>query len=328
MVQRVQLGRGGPMVPAMGLGAMGFSSSYGGRPSEADALRTLQHAVDIGCTLIDTADVYGPHTNEILVGKLLATRTRSDIFVCTKFGIEKVVPAYAVNGSPEYVNAACAASLQRLGVDQIDLYYLHRVDPKVPIEKTVAAMAELVQQGKVKHIGLSEPSAATIRRAHAVHPITAVQVEYSPWTTDIERNGIMDTCKELGIAIVAYSPLGRGFLTGTISSPTDLEEKDWRRMNPRFAEEAMKKNMELVDALKSLASKKNVTPAQLTLAWVIAQGCIPIPGTTKASRLDENFAALNVEITASDEKAIRDIIAKFPVVGPRYPEAMMKAVNI
>jgi len=308
---------------------MGMSEFYG--PSdEEENLTTLNHSIDVGCTFIDTSDVYGVGgANEKLIAKVLKTR-RSEVFLCTKFGIvrneEGVFGGY--NSSPSYVKQCCQNSLNRLGIDCIDLYYQHRLDSQTPIEDTVKAMAELVQEGKVKYLGLSEASAATIRRAHAVHPISAYQVEYSPWSVDIELDDRLAVCKELGIAVVAYSPLGRGFLTGEIKSPDDLPEGDWRRTNPRFQAEAFVKNLELVESLKALAVKKGVTVAQFTLAWVLAQSpiIIPIPGTRKVSRLDENWGAKDVQITAEDNEAVRNLIDTITVVGDRYSD--MRAINI
>ncbi|KAJ3282636.1 hypothetical protein HDU76_008670 [Blyttiomyces sp. JEL0837] len=329
---KVQLGKNGPFVAPIGLGAMGMSEFYAGAGNEEENLKTLNHAIDIGCNFIDTADMYGSGKNEQLLAKVLKTR-RSEVFICTKFAIMRGPNGefMGVNGSPEYVKKACYASLERLGIDCIDLYYQHRVDPKTPIEDTVRAMAELVKEGKVKYLGLSEASAATIRRAHAVHPISAYQVEYSPWTLDIEKNEILNTCKELGITVVAYSPLGRGFLTGSYKTPEDFPSEDYRRFNPRFQGEAFYKNLELVESLKKVAAQKGCTVSQLTLAWVISQApdlIIPIPGTTKAARVDENWGAKDVEITEEDEKLIRKILGEIEVAGTRYPAAGMAAVNI
>ncbi|KAJ3194518.1 hypothetical protein HK101_002533 [Irineochytrium annulatum] len=345
--KKTQLGKNGPIVSAVGFGAMGMSDFYGKRDDEEN-LKVLNHAIDIGCTFWDTADMYGCGANEKLIAKVLKTR-RSEVFLCTKFGIMRDPATGAlrgISGKPDYVKKACQDSLDRLGVEHIDLYYQHRVDKQTPIEETVKAMAELVKEGKVKYLGLSEASAATIRRAHAVHPITAYQgygfqyktltkpsliekVEYSPWTLDIEQNDILSTCKELGIAVIPYSPLGRGFLTGALRSLDDLADDDWRRHNPRFQGENFAKNLEIVDALKALAERKGCTVAQLTLAWVMKQAphCIPIPGTTKSHRLDENWGATDVTITDEDEKAIREVIARIPVVGTRYPEAGLATCN-
>ncbi|KAJ3118728.1 hypothetical protein HDU96_009317 [Phlyctochytrium bullatum] len=330
MVKTTTLGKNGPVVAALGLGAMGMSEFYG-VTNEEESLRTLNRSIDLGCTFIDTADMYGIGENEKLLAKVLKTR-RKEVFLCTKFGIlrDETGKFSGICGTPEYVKKACNASLERLGIDCIDLYYQHRVDPNTPIEDTVRAMAELVKEGKIRYIGLSEASAQTIRRAHAVHPVAAVQLEYSPWSIDIEQNGILETCKELGIAVVAYSPLGRGFLTGQFKSPDDFEEGDYRKFNPRFLGDNFKKNLAIVDALDAIAKKKGVTVTQLTLAWVSAQYemMIPIPGTKKVSRLEENWASTNITITPEDNAAIREIINSIPVAGTRYPEAGMKLVNL
>ncbi|KAI8612376.1 aldo/keto reductase [Chytriomyces sp. MP71] len=313
------------LVSRLGLGAAGFSHFYGDADrSESEAV--LNHALDRGCTLIDTSDVYGMGHNEQLIGDVIRKRNRDDIFVCTKFGIKTLQPL-TFCGTSEYVKQACEASLSRLGMDFIDLYYLHRVDPDTPIEDTVRAMAELVKEGKVRYIGLSETKPDLIRRAHAVHPIAAVQVEYSPWTLDIERNGILTTCNELGIAIVAYCPLGRGIFTGKYKSRDDFGPKDVRRFTPRFEEEAFAENLKLVDALKAVAVAKGCTLSQLTLAWVMAQGpqVIPIPGTKKLDRLTENLGATAVVITKENDAMIRGILEKEKVVGERYPPAVLKS---
>ncbi|KAI9331880.1 aldo/keto reductase [Obelidium mucronatum] len=336
-IRQTRLGSNGPLVSAIGFGAMGLSEFYGAT-DDAASLATLSHAVDIGCTFWDTSDMYGVGHNETLLGQALAARggRRSGVFIATKFGVlrDAATGAFAgVDSSPAHVRAACLASLARLRVDCIDLYYQHRVDPRTPIEDTVAAMAALVREGKVRFLGLSEASADTIRRAHKVHPIAAYQVEYSPWSTDIETNGILDTCNELGIAVIAYSPLGRGFLTGRYKSPDDFEEGDYRRNNPRFQGDAFVKNLEIVKALEKLAEKKGVSVSQLTLAWVLKQGgekgtVIPIPGTKSIERLDENVGSLNVTITDEDNAAVRAIIAQIPVTGTRYDARGMASVNI
>ncbi len=293
-----RLGKGGPAVSAMGLGCMGMSEFYGPR-DEKESVAVIHRALDLGINLLDTADVYGPHTNEELVGRAIRGR-RQEVFLATKFGILRSAdPAYrGVCGRPEYVRSACEASLKRLGVDVIDLYYQHRVDPEVPIEETAGAMSRLVQEGKVRFLGLSEAGPQTIRRAHAVHPIAALQSEYSLWTRDHEV-GSLPVCRELGIGFVAYSPLGRGFLTGTIPGPEALSADDFRRTNPRFQEENFRKNLALADRIRQMASDKGCTPAQLALAWVLSRGedIIPIPGTKRRRWLEENVAALEVTLT-------------------------------
>lgn len=322
-----KLGRVGPDVFPLGLGCMGMSEFYGAR-DDAESIRTINHAIENGVSLIDTADVYGPHTNEELVGRALAGGWRDKVVLATKFGIVRDPSnpaARGANGRPEYVRAACDASLKRLGVDHIDLYYQHRVDPDTPIEETVGAMADLVKAGKVRWIGLSEAGVKTIERAHAVHPVTALQTEYSLWTRDVDENGIMATCERLGIGFVPYSPLGRGFLTGAIRSPEDFEADDYRRSNPRFMGENFARNLKLVDAVQDLASAKGCTPAQLALAWVLARGehVVPIPGTRRIANLDDNLGALRVRLTAQD---LADIDAAFPLdaaAGTRYAEAML-----
>ena len=323
------LGSSGPEVSAIGLGCMGMSAFYGST-DEGEALQTIQRALDLGCNFLDTSDMYGPHTNERLVGKAIAPR-RDEVFLATKFGIRLERDGddvkRSIDGSPDYVRSACEASLERLGVDHIDLYYQHRVDPNTPIEETVGAMAELVEQGKVRYLGLSEAAAETIRRAHAVHPITAVQTEFSLWTRDVEDE-ILPTLAELDIALVAYSPLGRGFLSGRFSSPDELDEGDFRRSGPRFTGENLQHNLELAARVKELAAEKGVTPGQLALAWVLAreERVVPIPGTKRVFYLEENLAAAEVELSAEDAQRIADAV---PVAaGERYAPDGMRSLNL
>jgi aryl-alcohol dehydrogenase-like predicted oxidoreductase len=308
---------------------MGLSEFYGTTLSESDSLAVLNEAIDNGVNFIDTADMYGNGKNEELLAKLLSQR-RNDVFLCTKFGNVRSEKGefLGVNGKPEYVRKACEDSLHRLGVETIDLYYQHRVDRNTPIEETVGEMAKLVEEGKVRYLGLSECSAETLRRAYKVHPIAALQVEYSPWTTDIERNGLLEACRELNVAIVAYSPLGRGFLTGRYKKVEDFEEGDYRRHNPRFQGENFKKNYELVEKLTEMAKQKGITAGQLTLAWVLAQGddFIPIPGTKSIKYLRENNASASVELSEKELQQIREIINSIEIQGDRY--ASMQTVNV
>jgi aryl-alcohol dehydrogenase-like predicted oxidoreductase len=300
MKQRI-LGQG-LEVSAEGLGCMGMSEFYG-TADEGEAIATIHRALDLGVTLLDTADMYGPFTNERLVGRAIAGR-RENVVLATKFGIERREDGTRLgpNGRPDYVRSACDASLQRLGVDHIDLYYQHRVDRSVPIEETWGALKELVASGKVRHLGISEAAPETIRRAHAVHPMTAVQTEWSLWTRDPEENGVLDTVRELGIGFVAYSPIGRGFLSGQIRSVEDLDADDFRRHHPRFQGENFKKNLELVDRVREIAAEKGITASQLALAWVLAQGndVVPIPGTKRIRFLEENVAAVDISLNAED----------------------------
>jgi aryl-alcohol dehydrogenase-like predicted oxidoreductase len=316
------LGTQGLVVSAEGLGCMGMSEFYG-TGDEAEAIATIRHALELGVDFLDTADMYGPYTNERLVGEAIADR-RGDVILATKFGIVRDSEdprSRGVNGRPEYVHSACDASLRRLGVEHIDLYYQHRVDPDVPIEETVGAMAELVDAGKVRFLGLSEAAPETIRRAHQVHPISALQTEYSLWSRDPE-DGILQTVSELGIGFVAYSPLGRGFLTGQIRSPGDFEADDFRRNNPRFQGENFAANLELVERVRSLAAEKDCTPGQLALAWVLAQGdgVVAIPGTKRRTYLEENVEAAEIALSESELAAIDEAAPRGAASGDRYPD--------
>jgi aryl-alcohol dehydrogenase-like predicted oxidoreductase len=314
-------------VSAQGLGCMGMSEFYG-TGDQAEAERTIQRALDLGVTFLDTADMYGPFTNERLVGRAIAAR-RDDVVLATKFGNERGEDGsyLGVNGQPEYVRAACDASLQRLGVDVIDLYYQHRVDTKVPVEETWGALRELVDAGKIRHAGISEAAPETIRRAHAVQPVTAVQTEYSLWTRDPEDDGVLATCAELGIGFVAYSPIGRGFLSGQIRSLEDLAPDDFRRRNPRFQGEAFEQNLRLVDRVREVADEKGVTATQLALAWVMAQSgragnpaVVPIPGTKRVAYLEENAAAADVVLDEGDLRRLDEAAPVGAAVGDRYPD--------
>ena len=324
-----RLGTNGPHVSALGLGCMGMSEFYG-PGDEAESLATLDRALELGVTFLDTADMYGPYTNEELLGRALSGR-RDRVVLATKFGIQRDPASRMVrgiSGRPDYVRSACDASLRRLGVETIDLYYQHRVDPEVPIEETVGAMAELVRAGKVRYLGLSEAGSETLRRAHAVHPIAALQSEYSLWTRDPE-DGVLGTCRALGIGFVAYSPLGRGFLTGQIRRFEDLAPDDYRRMSPRFQGDNFQKNLDLVARVEAIARAKRCTPSQLALAWVLARGddVVPIPGTKRRTYLEENVGALDVTLDAADLAQIDEVMPAGAASGLRYPEFMMAFVN-
>ncbi|RJL30570.1 aldo/keto reductase [Pectobacterium polaris] len=329
-MQQRKLGANGPQVSAIGLGCMGMSDFYSTAQDEKESIATLHRALELGVTLLDTADMYGPHTNELLLGKAIKGK-REQVFLATKFGIVRDPEnpnARGVCGKPDYIRRAVEGSLTRLGTDVIDLYYQHRIDPTVPIEETVGTLAELVQEGKIRYIGLSEASVTTLERAHRVHPITALQSEYSLWTRDMEAE-ILPTCERLGIGFVPYSPLGRGFLTGAIRSPDDLAADDFRRTNPRFSGENFGKNLQLVEKINQLAQEKQVTPSQLALAWVLAQGehIVPIPGTKRRRYLEENVAALDVTLTKEELAAIDAIFPPDAAAGERYGKESMAALN-
>jgi aryl-alcohol dehydrogenase-like predicted oxidoreductase len=328
MIETRELGRSGLKVSALGLGCMGMSEFYAGR-DEGESVATIERALELGVNFLDTADMYGPFTNEELVGRAIRGR-RSEVVLATKFGNVRGEDGsfLGIDGSPKYVSAACEASLRRLGVETIDLYYQHRVDTDTPIEETVGAMSRLVEEGKVRYLGLSEAGIETIRRAHKAHPIAALQTEYSLWSREPE-DGLLDVCRELGIGFVAYSPLGRGFLTGRFRRPEDLPEDDYRRQAPRFQGENFEKNLGLVRHVEALAAEKSCTPAQIGLAWVLAQGedVVPIPGTKRRKYLEENVAALGVKLTPADLRRIEEIAPKGAAAGTRYTAAGMQAVN-
>jgi len=329
LLETRKLGSQGLTVSALGLGCMGMSEFYAGR-DDTESIATIHRAMDLGCTFLDTADMYGPHINEELVGRAIKGR-RHEVVLATKFGNVRGPDRsfLGVNGKPEYVRAACDASLKRLGVDYVDLYQQHRVDRTVPIEETVGAMADLVTAGKVRHLGLSEASADTIRRAHKTHPISSVQTEYSLWTRDPEEQ-VLPACRELGIGFIAYSPLGRGFLTGRFKKPEDLPADDYRRHHPRFQGENFQKNLDLLQRVEEIAREKRCTPSQLALAWLLAMGreIVPIPGTKKRAYLEENLGALAVRLSPDDLARIENAAPRNVAAGPRYPEQAMRSVNV
>jgi aryl-alcohol dehydrogenase-like predicted oxidoreductase len=327
-MQTRQLGRNGPKVSALGLGCMGMSEFYAGR-DDAESIATIHRALDLGVTLLDTADMYGPHTNEELVGRAIKGR-RSEVFLATKFGIVRDADAKlrGISGSPDYVRSSIEGSLKRLGVEAIDLYYQHRIDTQVPIEETVGALGALVRAGKVRWIGLSEASVATLERAHKVHPITALQSEYSLWSREPEA-GALAACRRLGIGFVAYSPLGRGFLTGTLRRPEDLAPDDYRHTSPRFQAENFAKNFALVEQVGRLAAEIGCTPAQIALAWVLAQGedIVPMPGTKRRKYLEQNIAALEIRLTPAQVAALAAVFPPNAAAGDRYPAVSMGSLN-
>jgi aryl-alcohol dehydrogenase-like predicted oxidoreductase len=329
-MQKRMLGKSGLEVSALGFGCMGLNFSYGHSLEKQEAVSLIRKAVDLGVTFFDTAEVYGPFTNEEIVGEALSP-VRDQVVIATKFGFNiENGKMSGTNSRPDHIRAVCDASLKRLGVDVIDLFYQHRVDPNVPIEDVAGAVKDLIAAGKVKHFGMSEPGAQTVRRAHAVQPVSALQNEYSLWTRGPEVNGIIEACEELGIGLVPYSPLGKGFLTGAMSKDTELAENDFRKILPRFTPEAMEKNQALITLLKRIALTKDATPAQIALAWLLAKKpwIVPIPGTTKLHRLEENLGSAQVSLTAADIAEIEQAAADIQIEGERYPEQLMKTTGL
>lgn len=329
-MQKRILGTNGLKVSALGYGCMGLDFGYANKVSKQDGISLIRQAVERGVTLFDTAEVYGPFTNEQMVGEALRD-VRDQVVIATKFGFNIVDGKQAgLNSRPEHIRQVADASLKRLGIEQIDLFYQHRVDPDVPIEEVAGAVKELIEAGKVKHFGLSEPGAKTVRRAHAVQPVSVLQNEYSLWTRGVETNGILATCEELGIGLVPYSPLGKGFLTGAMNKDTKLGDGDFRNMLPRFTPQAMQNNQALVDLLTRIATEKGATPAQIALAWLLMQKpwIVPIPGTTKLHRLEENLGAVNVELAAQDLAEIEHAAAAIQIEGERYPEQLLKTTGL
>lgn len=329
-MQKRVLGKGALEVSALGYGCMGLDFGYATKVSKQEGIALIRQAVERGVTFFDTAEIYGPFTNEEMVGEALGP-VRDEVVIATKFGFNIVDGKQAgLNSKPEHIKKVAEASLKRLGIEQIDLFYQHRVDPNLPIEDVAGAVKDLIAEGKVKHFGLSEPGAQTVRRAHAVQPVTALQNEYSLWTRGVETNGILEACEDLGIGLVPYSPLGKGFLTGAISKDTKLGDGDFRNILPRFTPEAMQKNQALVDLLKRIATEKDATPAQIALAWLLARKpwIVPIPGTTKLHRLEENLGAVDVELTAGDLAEIQKAAAAIQIEGERYPEQILATTGL
>jgi len=328
-MSRIKLGRTNIEISRVGLGCMQLSGFYGTIPPEEESIHLLRTAYEHGVNFFDTSDIYGPHTNEVLIGKAFKDIPRENLVIATKFGIRRKDGVMSTCGTPEYVREACQASLNRLGMSYIDLYYIHRVDPSTPIEDTIRALAELVREGKIRNIGISECSVETLRRAHAIHPIAAIQSEYSLFCLNSEENTMLETCKELGVTFVSYSPLGRGFLSGKYKSLDDLDEKDWRRNVPRYQGENWEKNVHLVNEVVKLAQEKGCTPSQIALAWVLQhEHVVTIPGTKSIKYLEENIESDNIELTDQDNEKIRELLNTFPTGGDRYPPGSMSSLEL